>query len=148
MAEPRTPVTCVSELTLEVSDLPAAERFYSGVLGLPIVERWKRRRVTWVMAGDRTRIGLWKAQVGFAGGQPGAHVHFAMHIREADYDPLVERLRSRGCVVTEYASAPPREGRAAYVSDADGHCIEFWSWDVAGHFDEIDNIHNGDRGDC
>ena len=71
-----------------------------------------------------------------------------MHIREADYDPLVERLRSRGCVVTEYASAPPREGRAAYVSDADGHCIEFWSWDVAGHIDEMDNIHNGDRGDC
>ncbi len=148
MPEPRTPVTGVSELTLEVSDLPAAERFYSGVLGLPIVERWERRGVTWVMAGDRTRIGLWKAQVGFAGGKPGAHVHFAMHIREEDYDPLVERLRSRGCAVTEYASAPPREGRAAYVSDADGHCIEFWSWDVAGHIDEIDNIHNGDRGDC
>ena len=58
MPEPRTPVTGVSELTLEVSDLPAAERFYSGVLGLPIVERWERRGVTWVMAGDRTRIGL------------------------------------------------------------------------------------------
>ena len=42
MAEPRTPVTGVSELTLEVSDLPAAERFYSEVLCLPIVERWER----------------------------------------------------------------------------------------------------------
>ena len=35
MAERRTPVSGVSGLTLEISDLPAAERFYSEVLGLP-----------------------------------------------------------------------------------------------------------------
>lgn len=138
MAERGTPVSGVSELTLEVSDLPAAERFYCEVLGLPIVERWEDRGVTWVMAGERTRIGLWKPQVGFAGGQPGAHVHFAMHVQDEDYDALAERLRSHGCAVTESTSSPPREGRAVYVSDSDGHCIEFWTWDVAGHLHEID----------
>jgi catechol 2,3-dioxygenase-like lactoylglutathione lyase family enzyme len=34
------PVTGVSEITLEQNDLAAAEEFYSGVLGFPVVERW------------------------------------------------------------------------------------------------------------
>ena len=36
----RIPVTGVSELVLEVVDLEAAERFYAGVLGFPVVDRW------------------------------------------------------------------------------------------------------------
>ena len=80
------PVTGISELVLEVVDLEEAERFYAGVLGLPVVERWPDRGAIWVMAGDRTRIGLWRPQVGLAGGRGGLHVHFAMHIAEADYE--------------------------------------------------------------
>ena len=53
-------VTGVSELVLEVVDLEASEAFYSGVLGLPVVERWPDREAIWVMAGARTRIGLWR----------------------------------------------------------------------------------------
>src|SRR5918997_197197 len=90
------PVTGVSELVLEVEDLAAAEEFYAGVLGLPVVERWPDRDAIWVMAGGRTRIGLWKPQVGLAGGRGGVHVHFAMHIAEDDYDEAVALLRERG----------------------------------------------------
>ena len=57
-AESGIPVTGVSELVLEVVDLAAAEAFYAGVLGLPVVERWPDREAIWVMAGERTRIGL------------------------------------------------------------------------------------------
>ena len=57
------PVTGVSELVLEVVDLAAAEAFYAGALGLPVVERWPDREAIWVMAGDRTRIGLWRPQL-------------------------------------------------------------------------------------
>src|SRR5215203_868308 len=74
------PVTGVSELVLEVVDLEAAEQFYSEVLGLPVVERWPHRDAVWLMAGDRTRIGLWRPQVGVAGGRGGIHVHYAMHL--------------------------------------------------------------------
>src|ERR687894_1669932 len=95
------PVTGVSELVLEVVDLEAAERFYAGVLGLPVVERWPKRQAIWLMAGERTRIGLWLPQVGLAGGRGGAHVHFALHIADADYDAAVERLRERGQEVEE-----------------------------------------------
>jgi catechol 2,3-dioxygenase-like lactoylglutathione lyase family enzyme len=46
----------VSELALGVADLERAESFYAGTLGLPVVERWTD--AVWVMAGERTRIGL------------------------------------------------------------------------------------------
>ena len=88
------PVTGVSELVLEVVDLEASEAFYAGVLGLPVVDRWPDREAIWVMAGDRTRIGLWRPQVGLEGGRGGIHVHFAMHIAEADYDAAVADLRA------------------------------------------------------
>ena len=125
------PVTGVSELVLEVVDLEEAERFYAGVLGLPVVARWPDRGAIWVMAGDRTRIGLWRPQVGLAGGRGGLHVHFAMHIAEADYERAVEVLRERGEAVEELAF--DGAGRAAYVTDPDGNVVELWTWDVSEH---------------
>ena len=69
------PVTGVSELVLEVVDLERATTFYRDVLGLPVVERWEDREAVWVMAGERTRIGLWRPPVGLAQGRGGVHVH-------------------------------------------------------------------------
>jgi catechol 2,3-dioxygenase-like lactoylglutathione lyase family enzyme len=125
------PVTGVSELVLEVEDLGAAESFYSGVLGLPVVERWPDREAIWVMAGERTRIGLWRPQVGLAGGRGGAHVHFAMHIAEEDYESAVGLLRERGQEVEMIAF--DGAGRAAYATDPDGNVVELWTWDVGEH---------------
>jgi catechol 2,3-dioxygenase-like lactoylglutathione lyase family enzyme len=126
------PVTGVSELVLEVVDLEAAEEFYADVLGLPVVDRWPDREAIWVMAGDRTRIGLWRPQVGLAGGRGGLHVHFAMKIAEEDYDAAVARLRELGQDVREIDSSDGY-GRAAYVDDPDGNVVELWTWDVAEH---------------
>jgi catechol 2,3-dioxygenase-like lactoylglutathione lyase family enzyme len=126
------PVTGVSELVLEVVDLEAAERFYSEVLGFPVVDRWPDREAIWVMAGDRTRIGLWRPQVGLMGGRGGLHVHFAMQIAEADYDAAVSLLRERGQDVNEMTFGESH-GRAAYVDDPDGNVVELWTWDVANH---------------
>jgi catechol 2,3-dioxygenase-like lactoylglutathione lyase family enzyme len=126
------PVTGVSELVLEVVDLEAAEEFYAGVLGLPVVERWTEREAVWVMAGERTRIGLWRPQVGLAGGRGGLHVHFAMNIAEEDFDAAVETLRRRGQEVQQMSFSDGR-GRAAYVDDPDGNVVELWTWDVGEH---------------
>jgi catechol 2,3-dioxygenase-like lactoylglutathione lyase family enzyme len=126
-------VTGVSELVLEVVDLEAAERFYAGVLGLPVVERWPGREAIWVMAGDRTRIGLWRPQVGLARGRGGVHVHFAMHIAPERYDAAVAHLRETGLDVTEHAFEGYGGSRAAYVDDPDGNVVELWTWDVAEH---------------
>src|SRR5437868_1745042 len=108
------PVTGVSELVLEARDLAASERFYHDILGLPVVERWTLeddgREAVWVMAGERTRIGLWPPQIGLAGGRGGVHVHYAMHLAEDAYDGAVE-TRARACRAARGRGRPA--GRAA-----------------------------------
>jgi catechol-2,3-dioxygenase len=130
---PGIPVTGVSELVLEVVDLPHAERFYAEVLGFPVVERWEDRGAVWVMAGDRTRIGLWSPQVGLAGGRGGVHVHYAMHLPPEHYNAAVTRLREFGYDPEEHAFDDGRRGHALYVTDPDGNVVELWTWEVAGH---------------
>jgi catechol 2,3-dioxygenase-like lactoylglutathione lyase family enzyme len=126
-----TPVTGVSELVLEVSQLERSERFYVDRLGLPVVERWPHRNAVWLLAGSGTRIGLWEPQVGLEGSQGGVHVHFAMHIGEEDFDALLARLRSNGLDVPVHEfgglGGVERKSRSAYVTDPDGHLVEFWT---------------------
>src|ERR1044072_8785178 len=121
-------VTGVSELVLEVVDLEASERFYADVLWLPVVERWPEGEAIWVMAGDRTRIGLWRPQVGLARGRGGIHVHYAMHIEEDDFDAARERLRRRG--YEPEGMIFRGSARALSVDAPDGNVVEVWTWDV------------------
>lgn len=130
------PVTGVSELVLEVEDLAAAERFYNGVLGLPVVERWAEREAIWVMAGDRTRIGLWRPQVGVAGGRGGEHVHFALQVADDAFDAAVARLREAG--LNPHVQDRRRDSRSVYVDDPDGNCVELWTKDVADYLPHFD----------
>ena len=134
---PGIPVMGVNELVLEVVDLEAAESFYAGVLGFPVVERWPDRGAFWVMAGERTRIGLWSPQVGIAGGRGGIHVHYAMQLADADYEAAVECLRRHGLEIEEFVHEDRfldgRPSRAVFVSDPDGNVIELWTWAVAQH---------------
>ena len=132
------PVSGVCELVLEQSDLAGAEDFYVDVLGFPVVERWNGEAV-WVMVGDRTRIGLWRPQLGLGGGRGGVHVHYAMGLAAQAYEALVERLRTRGYTVLDHDHSRYGQGRgrAAYVTDPGGHVVEFWTWDVADHLREL-----------
>ena len=113
---------------LEVADLDAAVRFYSEALGLPLAARSEDR--AWLLVGERSRLGLWTPQVGIAGGKGGAHVHYAMHVAEADYDAAVERLRGAGLDPHE-EHFEENETRAAYVTDPDGNVVELWTWPAA-----------------
>ena len=110
---------------LEVADLDAAVRFYSESLGLPLVSRSENR--AWFHVGERSRIGLWTPQEGIAGGQGGAHVHYAMHVDAADYDLAVQHLRESGLDPHE-EHFEETGTRAAYVTDPDGHVVELWTW--------------------
>jgi catechol 2,3-dioxygenase-like lactoylglutathione lyase family enzyme len=120
----------VSELVLEVSDVERAERFYADELGLPVVERWPHRNAVWVLAGI-TRIGLWEPQVGLEGSQGGAHVHFALQLEDRYFDALVDSLRGKGYEVPvhEFSGLGEIEApsRSAYITDPDGHLVEFWT---------------------
>jgi len=123
--------TGVSELVLEVLDLDRAVAFYRDVLGFPVVGSREDR--AWLMVGERTRIGLWTPQVGLARGRGGVHVHYAMHVDEADFDACVEHLKAHGRPPEIIDFHDDGRGRAAYVEDPDGNIVELWTWDVAGH---------------
>lgn len=131
-------MTGVNELVLEVVDLEAAERFYAEVLGLPVIQRWPHREAVWLMAGERTRIGLWHPQVGIAGGRGGVHVHYSMHLADGDYDGAVRRLREHGYDPHEVTFDEYDGSRAAYVTDPDGNVVELWTWDVSRHLARLE----------
>jgi catechol-2,3-dioxygenase len=126
------PVTGISELVLEVSDLDAARRFYGDVLGFEETRYGEGRGDRlWYLIGDTARLGLWTPQVGLAGGRGGAHVHFAFQLAREQLDPLLERLRSQGTEV----EGPIQLGadRAIYVTDPDANVVEFWTQDLAAY---------------
>lgn len=135
MNDYRAPVLGINELVLEVSDLERAERFYVDKLGLPVCERWPQRDAIWVLAGS-TRIGLWKPQVGLEGSRGGQHVHFAMQIADQGFDAQVEQLRTRGLDVPVH-EFPNGElegpSRSAYVTDPDGHLVEYWTASMSAY---------------
>jgi catechol-2,3-dioxygenase len=124
------PVSGISELVLEVSDLDRARLFYREVLGFEETLYGEGREGRyWYLIGDSARLGLWTPQVGLAGGRGGTHVHFAFRVSREALDGILERLRSHGAEV----EGPVQLGadRAIYVTDPDGNVVEFWSQDMS-----------------
>jgi len=126
----RPPVSGISELVLEVSDLDAARRFYRDVLGFEetLYGEGAEGRY-WYLVGDTARLGLWTEQIGLAGGQGGLHVHYAFHVEDAEIDRIKARIEEAGAEVEGPVQLGP--GRAIYVTDPDGNVVEFWSQDMA-----------------
>jgi catechol 2,3-dioxygenase-like lactoylglutathione lyase family enzyme len=126
------PVSAISELVLEVSDLEAARRFYRDLLGFEETLYGEGRDDRyWYLVGDTARLGLWTPQTGLAGGRGGAHVHFAFQVGDSEIDPMLERIGAAGAEVEGPIQLGP--GRAIYVTDPDGNVVEFWSQDMAAY---------------
>ena len=124
------PVTGISELVLEVSDLEDARRFYRDVLGFEetLYGEGAEGRY-WYLVGQTARLGLWTEQVGLAGGRGGAHVHYAFNVSDSEIDRLKSRIKEAGSELEGPIQLGP--GRAIYVTDPDGNVVEFWSQDMA-----------------
>lgn len=122
------PAIGIFEMTLEVADLAASERFYAGALGLPVVERWgPERPAVWLAAGREGFLGLWSREAGGAkaihAGRGGAHVHFALRVPHGTLDAARARLERHGVAV-----GPDHDfgdgNRAVYADDPDGNVVE------------------------
>jgi catechol 2,3-dioxygenase-like lactoylglutathione lyase family enzyme len=125
-------VTGISELVLEVADLEASRAFYRDVVGLEETLYGEGREGRyWYLIGDSARLGLWTPQVGLAGGRGGAHVHFALHLDDAEIERAAERLRAAGVETEGPIHLGP--GRALYVTDPDGNVVELWSQDMGDY---------------
>jgi catechol 2,3-dioxygenase-like lactoylglutathione lyase family enzyme len=124
------PVSGISELVLEVSDLERARAFYRDVLGFEETLYGEGRDDRyWYLVGDSARLGLWTPQTGLAGGRGGAHVHFAFRVEDSAIEVLLERISNAGAKLEGPVQLGP--GRAIYVTDPDGNVVEFWSQDMA-----------------
>jgi predicted enzyme related to lactoylglutathione lyase len=127
---PPPPVSGISELVLEVSDLDDARRFYRDVLGFEETLYGEGREGRyWYLVGETARLGLWTEQVGLAGGRGGAHVHYAFAVVDEEIDRLNQRIEAAGGEVVGPIQLGP--GRAIYVTDPDGNVVEFWSQDMS-----------------
>ena len=120
-----SPVSGLAELTLEVHDLDAAERFYCDALGLRLLSRGGDR--TWLAVGDATRLGLWSPGRKEFGDRGGRHVHFALTVAPRQLDQLAVRLRALGVAVR---GPVEHEGgdRSVYFEDPAGNVVEAWDF--------------------
>jgi catechol-2,3-dioxygenase len=114
-----------AELTIEVRDLEALERFYRDVFGLRILAREDDR--VWLAAGDRARLGLWLPGEKEFGDEGGRHVHFAFSAGPGGLDALVARLDAAG---HDYRGPIEHDGgdRSLYVEDLEGNVVEVWDF--------------------
>ena len=122
------PAIGLFELTLEVADLGAAERFYREVVGLRVVERWEGERpAVWLALGREGFLGLWPVETGGAkaihGGRGGAHVHFAIRVPAGTLDATRARIEGLGVAVEGGWEFGPGN-RAIYLDDPDGNVVE------------------------
>ena len=121
-------------LAILVQDLPRAERFYCGTLGLTVVRRWPApdgagERSIWVDAGDGSFLALERtaarhgragqpAQAEAAEAAPGPGLHLiALRISAAERVTWEDRLTQAGVAIDH------RTAYTLYVRDSEGNRV-------------------------
>jgi catechol 2,3-dioxygenase-like lactoylglutathione lyase family enzyme len=120
------PLLGIDHVALRSFDLPATERFYSGLLGLPVAERAAGN--DWRLCGFRLPSGALLDFFETAGAErPGTpdtveHVALAVATR-ADLEAWRKRLEAAGCPILE--EQDHGAGRhSIYFADPNGHYLE------------------------
>jgi len=121
------PVEAVIETAVYATDLAAAETFYAGVLGLPVIGREPGRQV-FFRAGAASMLLVFDPATTLRGGAfpplgatgPG---HVALGIRPEALDDWRRHLTSHG-VEIEQESTWPRGGHSLYFRDPAGNLVE------------------------
>lgn len=122
---PSLTIDRVVETGVYVEDLQKAKRFYESVLGLRVVAEEPGRHV--FLKAGKSMLLLFRAEKtmketrlpphGAAGSQ-----HFALQIREPDYEPWRARLGEMGVAVEQEVSWGG--SRSLYFRDPDGNLVE------------------------
>jgi catechol-2,3-dioxygenase len=126
----------VLETGIYVKDLKRARRFYESVLGLELVSEEKGRHV--FLKAGKSMLLLFRAERtleesklpphGAAGSQ-----HFALQVREEDFDSWKVRLKEKGVEVEKEFNWGV--SRSLYFRDPDGNLVELitpGNWPVEG----------------
>ena len=121
--------THIHHLAVKVADLARAEAFYSGLLGLAVLERWpmpdgRGERSLWLDLGAGAFLALERAEEAGAGKSedaPGIHL-VALHIARTEREAWIAKLTQAGHPVyhqTDYT---------LYVRDPEGNRIGLSHW--------------------
>ena len=113
------PIRGLYEIAIRVKDLPRAEAFYAGVLGLEAGLRNEERRMVFLRAGGQNGMVVLQEDKGEWPKQ-----HFAFTVAEADIERAAAHLKelgvaTKGPVLHEWMPA-----KSVYFSDPDGHDLE------------------------
>jgi glyoxylase I family protein len=117
----------VHHLAIQVRDLPAAERFYAGLLGLPVTRRWPwpdgrpGERSLWLSLGESAFLALeacggGRERQAFRDQRPGLHL-LALRIRAQDRQAWEEKLKAAGIEVVH------RSAYTLYALDPEGNRV-------------------------
>lgn len=130
------PIETVVETAVYASDLGAAEAFYAGILGLPVIARDPERHV-FFRVGAASVLLVFNPATTIRGGELPAHGatgpgHFALGIRPEALDAWRAYLTACG-VAIEQEVAWPRGGHSLYFRDPAGNAVELVTpgvWDT------------------
>ncbi len=113
------PIKGLYEIAVRVKDLPRAEAFYKGVLGLKEGLRDERRNWLFLYAGGDAGMvvlqedkGEWPTQ------------HFAFTVSESDLKEAAEMLKEKGGSVSKPVFHEWMNSVSVYFDDPDGHALE------------------------
>lgn len=120
-------IQAVIETAIYVDDLDAAERFYGGVLGLPVIRKEAGRHV-FFRAGDSSVLLAFLPETTLKGNGLPAHGtngpgHFALGVAPEAFDKWRQHLKAEGISIEKETEWPPG-GKSIYFRDPAGNSVE------------------------
>ncbi len=133
----RMSVSEVLESALYVSDLQAAEKFYTKILGLTFYSRMEGRHV-FLRCGDRMVLLFDAEATAVSAGGPGdppthgarGEGHLAFAVKDREIDQWKRHLVENGVEIEK--ELRPRGGRSIYFRDPSQNCLEIASPGIWG----------------
>jgi catechol 2,3-dioxygenase-like lactoylglutathione lyase family enzyme len=126
-SKPLPAIETVVETVVYAADLAAAEEFYTGTLGLPVVGREVGRQV-FFRAGPASMLLVFNPATTLRGGTFPPHGatgpgHVALGIRPETLDEWRRHLAAHGIAI-EQEYTWPRGGQSLYFRDPAGNLVE------------------------
>jgi glyoxylase I family protein len=120
--------TAVHHVAIKVVDLPRAEVFYCGLLGLPVLRRWPmddgRERSLWLDLGGGAFLALERAD---ADAEPKDEVAAGMHLLALKID-AGDRAAWVGKLAAANVPVYQQTAHTLYVRDPEGNRVGLSHW--------------------
>lgn len=113
------PIRGIYEVAIPVKDLPRAEAFYRGVLGLEVGIRDEKRNWLFLRAGGQGGMLVLQENK-----SEWPMTHYAFTVEEADIERAAAMLKENGVEVDGPYFHEWMPATSVYFSDPDGHALE------------------------